>query len=507
MKSKIYLKILFLSVGVAIVLSAFSLFCMMKIGEIAAQDRRQDFMRFLAEMLEAEPLNKDSLLILRPGGPRDFDRGHRPPPPNFNGEEGPPDFEHRPPGLPPPPTMGGPMGGPPMLGPHGRPSLWIVDDKGNILSTDAEIPLPETFSKMILPKEVHQVYSKTSFMSLSGGLYVMKLQASEPRYLVLQEGERPPQSPLLIIQALLTFATVSVALLLAVFLSLFYFRRKSEEARIVLRKLEGGDLKARFEIKRFDEFSGLPLDFNRMAEEIERLVHRVHQAEATRKNLLQELGHDLRTPLTSLTTSFETLKFHAEKLTPEENRELLDMASAEIEYFKELLENLMTIARIDQPQYGEAKQNLDLKSFLLHEIKSRESSSELKWDLKIMGEEPFEIRGEAHAIRRLLKNAYDNATRYAKHEVQTSIRRREGRIEIVIQDDGSGLSREALDSFGKRQEKRTIREGSGTNFSLGLGSVIMKTIVELHGGTLEIRNRAGASGAELVILMGDVQSQ
>src|SRR6185437_14301757 len=120
--------------------------------------------------------------------------------------------------------------------------------------------------------------------------------------------------------ALLVFL-FGVSILIAMVITYFYLRKKSGEARVVLAKLEKGDLRARFEIKRLDEIGSLMVDFNRMASEIERLVHRIQETETARKILLEELSHDLRTPLTSLNTSVDTLNDHWEEMPREEQQE------------------------------------------------------------------------------------------------------------------------------------------------------------------------------------------
>ena len=71
------------------------------------------------------------------------------------------------------------------------------------------------------------------------------------------------------------------------------------------------------------------LDFNRMASEIEFLVQRVQKKESTRRELLQELSHDLRTPLTSISTSIETLQLHNKNISESDRAALLAMVGNE----------------------------------------------------------------------------------------------------------------------------------------------------------------------------------
>jgi signal transduction histidine kinase len=62
-------------------------------------------------------------------------------------------------------------------------------------------------------------------------------------------------------------------------------------------------------------------------------------------------------------------------------------------------------------------------------------------------------------------------------------------VALVIEDDGPGMSQEEIALFGQRRRRRIkLSSGAGINVSLGLGSVIMKTITELHGGSIAIES-------------------
>jgi K+-sensing histidine kinase KdpD len=94
--------------------------------------------------------------------------------------------------------------------------------------------------------------------------------------------------------------------------------------------------------------------------------------------------------------------------------------------------------------------------------------------------------GDSHLITRLFRNAFDNASRYAVNNITVKVNDQRDKVEILIMDDGPGLTEESLQSFGKRRERRQRKDSN--DFSLGLGSVIMKTIAQVHGGSVEMIN-------------------
>ena len=117
------------------------------------------------------------------------------------------------------------------------------------------------------------------------------------------------------------------------------------------------------------------LDFNRMAQEIERLVGRLQETEKARRMIFQELSHDLRTPLTSLRTAIDTLAAHGEQMTPIQRKEIITVCQAEISYYMEILEALLFIAQMDEPRYKKDTEAVNLSELLNAELQIRRSAS------------------------------------------------------------------------------------------------------------------------------------
>lgn len=491
MNRKAFIKIALFSIAIALILSLCSLLFLNRLTAIQASRFRDDFLAFFVPSLEKR-LQNLSLQEIRTLNGRIFRHG----PPSF----GPPPEGLRPPGpppmMPPPPR---PLGGGAGFG----PGMWLLTAQGEVIAQRDNEPWTLSWKDLPHPQVSGKAQSREDFFRLKPSISVVKLATPEPLYLVVVEDKRLFLAPLLMTQAVLTASMIVIALVVAMASIFFYLRRKSEEARSVLRRLEQGDLKARFEIKRFDEFGELMLDFNRMAEEIETLVRRIHETETKRKELLQELGHDLRTPLTSLKTNFETLQVHHEKLSVQQKTSMFGILIGEIDYFKDLIEKLMTIASLDEPHYKKSTVHVDIQELLLQEIKARQNApdNKLTWIFDDSLSVPDRVvLGDAHLIQRLLRNGLDNASRYAETKVFVQLRYEEGKIQVRILDDGPGLDNEALHTFGLRREFQGRRLTKGGHYSLGLGSVIMKTIAELHNGKIQITNHVHDGKKEGAVL-------
>lgn len=472
MKALFYFKLFFLSIIGALAISLISLYCLVRISDMAVEDYRYGYLLYVARAIEKsnnyQPVSKINV-----------NKVNAPPAPRNDSLN-----------LLKITEFGPDLGEQPHSEKRPKPSIWLVSKNGNVLSSNTNAPFPIEWKALKIPKKIHGIEMNEVKFGIEPKTFVVKLDTTPVTYLISRNERSLFQGPYLLIQGTHTFTTAALAVFLALSLSFYYLRRKSSEARKVLLSLGSGDLKARFEIKKFDEFGSLILDFNRMADEIERLVKRLQETEISRSNLLQELGHDLRTPLTSLNSAFETLKEHHELLSTEDKNELFSMISTDIRYFKDLLEKLTLVATIDGPQYKSSTEKINLNALLENEVLSRKiaAGGNMNWQIMHDTDSESEILGDSHLVTRLFRNAFDNASKFAANEITVKINDMKDKVEVLVMDDGPGLTDEAILAFGKRRERRQRKEKDPDDFSLGLGSVIMKTIAQVHGGHVEMMN-------------------
>ena len=168
-------------------------------------------------------------------------------------------------------------------------TFWIFSKQGEVLDSSREIRPPAEWSSLRKPLEKHDIVFQYGFLRLIPDLALVKLEKAEDNYLLIEFKRPGSMGRAIWMEIALFFFIGAVSVLVAVGMAYSYLRTKSKEAREILARLEKGDLKARFEIKRVDEIGSLMVDFNRMASEIERLVHRVQETEMARKDLLEEL--------------------------------------------------------------------------------------------------------------------------------------------------------------------------------------------------------------------------
>jgi signal transduction histidine kinase len=364
--------------------------------------------------------------------------------------------------------------------------LWVVTESGEVLATNTQTAPPDGWTSLPKPSRVHDFTTSKTLFTAIPTLLEVKLNDPNNRYLLIAPNRQAPLRKLVVNRLASLFFVMGVAIFIALILTSLYLRKKSKEARVILSRLEKGDLKARFEIKGFDEIGNLMLDFNRMASEIEHLVNRVQETENTRRELLSELSHDLRTPLTSLRASVETMLNHQDKMPAEEQREFLQLMQGELLYFIQLIEDLFFIADMGVPKYQTLNETIDIQELLSEELHGRRlQSPQISWKLSDC-ENSQKVQGNRQLLQRLFKNTLDNAAKYTRSQVEIRLAKRATELEVIVQDNGPGISPEALKSFGQRRIQRTLVQSTDLKFSIGLGSIIMRTIMKQHGGTIRV---------------------
>ena len=375
--------------------------------------------------------------------------------------------------------------------------IWVVGEGGVILgSSPPSTPLPIAWKELEIPKEIHEFTAHFGPFDVTPDFFLIRLNAPVPLYLLLQISTRLIFIHEFLPRAIFLLACMSLSAFLGLLITFVYLRRKSQKAKEVLGRLEKGELKARFPITKLDEIGSLMTDFNRMADEIENLITRIEETERARQELLQELGHDLRTPLTGLRTAADTLAAHSREMSHEERERFIRIIQTESLYFLRMIENLFLIAEVAEPRYRKTAETIDLGDLVESEIdqQKNQDSPVLSWTFSPPSTRQLVV-GDPVLLKRLFRNALENARRYAQSRVSVTFDEPKGpdtipMTKIRIQDDGPGIPSEEIQIFGKRRSRRFSADDkvSDPTVSMGLGSVIMAAIVRVHGGSLSVQN-------------------
>jgi len=205
--------------------------------------------------------------------------------------------------------------------------------------------------------------------------------------------------------------------------------------------------------------------FNRMQERLSRFI-------ADRTRLLAALGHDLRTPITSL-------RLRAELLDDEEAKQRIVETLDEMQ---RMVESTLAFAR--EEAQAEPVRETDLAALVEGTV---EDLSELGLDVRLVASEPVVARIRSAAVRRALRNLIENAVRYGKRARVGLVREREEAV-VRVDDDGPGIPADKLEEvfepFVRLDPSRSTETGG-----VGLGLAIARGIARAHGGEVSLVNR------------------
>lgn len=228
-----------------------------------------------------------------------------------------------------------------------------------------------------------------------------------------------------------------------------------------------------------------------LANTFNELLDRVEAAHTSQHRFVADASHELRTPLTILRGEIDVALRRPR--SPDEYAEVLQSSREEIERLSRLTDNLLTLARADAGDQLVRRDPVDVAAVAREVCRKLAAFSEQrKVPLACEALDPAVVSGDAVALEQMILNLTENALRYTPHGEGATVRVAGHGSEVVVEvaDRGGGISAEHLphlfDRF-YRVDKARSREFGGA----GLGLSIVKTLVEAHGGRVEVRSEVG----------------
>lgn len=289
---------------------------------------------------------------------------------------------------------------------------------------------------------------------------------------------------------LLTFVAALLSTAVAGFTLFFLLTRRLRQLSSGVQAFEQGRLDFRVETGGNDELGTLGQSFNRMAASIEEGVTRLHRAEEERTELISNISHDLRSPLTSIRGHLETLRLKDESLSSEERKAFLETVLHNLSGFQKLVEELFDLARLESRQTPLERERFplaDLVQDVLMALKPRSEEAGITLTFT-PPEEAALVYGDIALLERALRNIIENAIAHSPSggRVQISLEKKAGQVELRVLDQGQGIAEEDLPRLFERfyrADKSRSRPGAG------LGLAIAREIIEQHEGDISAENR------------------
>ncbi len=288
----------------------------------------------------------------------------------------------------------------------------------------------------------------------------------------------------ILIYVLLGIGVFTVTFLILQEKSMKYIARISN----AMQSISEGDLNVTVDIEGDDEFSVMAASLNKMVGDLKELMDKEREAERTKNELITNIAHDLRTPLTSIIGYLELLSGDS-NLDIEMRKKYTGIAYVKTKRLEKLIEDLFGFTKLN---YGKISMNVSrvdvvkLLSQLLEEFYPSFVDKNLSYELQ--SNVPVQvITADGNLLARLFDNLINNAIKYGADGKRILVRIHGGDELVTFQvvNYGYVIPEEELplifNKFYRVEQSRSTNTG-GT----GLGLAIAKNIVDMHGGTIDV---------------------
>jgi two-component system sensor histidine kinase MtrB len=255
-------------------------------------------------------------------------------------------------------------------------------------------------------------------------------------------------------------------------------------------QIAGGHLDTRLPNNTDPDLAIIVGSFNTMVDSLQQRVERDARFAA-------DVGHELRSPLTTLVASVELLGRHRDELSPRAVQ-AIDLVAGDLTRLQHLLDNLLHLAKADAGLDLTDATPVPLHDLLHHTLVRGGHPADL-----LHGDRTGEVRGDKFLLERAFANLIDNADRHGGGLRAVTIQRQAGKLLVLVDDDGPGVPLEdrerIFDRFATSRSAR--RSSSGT----GLGLALAAQTLAAHHGALWCTDGPG-QGARFVASLPAVAS-
>jgi len=233
----------------------------------------------------------------------------------------------------------------------------------------------------------------------------------------------------------------------------------------------------------------------------ELLAEQLRDANRRKNEFLAMLGHELRNPLAPITNAVEMIRLQSDKPEIERSRRVIER---QIRHIARLVDDLLDVSRITRGLIEVRKERIDLKTVISSAVSAcRPTFEAAQHQLALrLPKEPCWVLGDATRLEQVVVNLLSNAAKYSPSPGNVCVTlRREGEwAELSVRDEGRGIPPAMLPRIFElfAQADTTIDRSLG---GLGIGLTVVRSLVNLHGGSVSARSGGAGHGSEFIVCL------
>lgn len=278
-------------------------------------------------------------------------------------------------------------------------------------------------------------------------------------------------------------ATLLVSLAASIYLG-NNLRRRLGRLSGAMRSIAAGDYRSRLPLDSADEIGRVSAEFNRMADQVQKAREQEEALERLKRDLITNVSHDLRGPLTSVRGYIEAIEDGLAK-DPEAARSYVGIIRRKSEQLSHLVDDLFEYSRLESGHLPLERRETKVAEWLRESLATAEPDAavaalELEAEIR---DDPFSALIDVKKMDQVIANLVQNAVRYTPKGgvLHVDMTAGPGGATISVADQGPGIATEDLPFiFDRFYRGRNQAEGVGT----GLGLAIAALIVRAHGGRI-----------------------
>ena len=254
--------------------------------------------------------------------------------------------------------------------------------------------------------------------------------------------------------------------------------------------IAGGRLDTRLTVGDDPDLDVLAVPFNHMAQALEDRIDRDAR-------FASEVSHELRSPLMTLAASVEVLENSREEI-PDRAQTALDLLSADVDRFQQLVEDLLEISRFDAGAIKLHFEEVAVTEMVIQAVSVLGGSGvPVRYDEDVSS---VVVRVDKRRFARVLANLLDNAAKYAGGATDVTIDVVDDRVQIAVSDEGPGVVQAERELIFDRFSRGSVSGKRASDSGVGLGLALVDEHMRLHGGRVWVEGRRdGAPGARFVV--------